>query len=79
MAELPIDPYIFNHNENSVTISIRDYEILKQALAWKHSYERLYKTLQVIQQWDCLNPPKIDLCSDFPWLKELVNKALSNV
>jgi hypothetical protein len=77
MAQLPLDPYVFNYNQDSVTISTRDFEILKQTLAWKHSYERLYKTLQIIQQWDCLNPPLTDLCSDFPWLKALVNEALS--
>ncbi len=39
---------------------------------------RLRKTLRTIQAWDCINPvPNEQLCADFPWLKELVDMALS--
>lgn len=37
-------------------------------------YER---ALRAIQKWDCLNPPRGELLSDLPWLKQLVDTALS--
>jgi hypothetical protein len=39
---------------------------------------RMEQALRRIQQWDCLNPPAVHLCSDFPWLKKLVNDALDD-
>ena len=37
-----------------------------------------YRTaLQQIAQWDVLNPPRSELLSDLPWLKKLVDDALS--
>jgi hypothetical protein len=33
--------------------------------------------LRTIQQWDCLNPPNPELLMDLPWLKRLVDEALS--
>lgn len=42
------------------------------------------ETLRIIAGWNCLNMPNSstgcsDLCSDFPWLKKLVNDALEKV
>jgi uncharacterized coiled-coil DUF342 family protein len=36
---------------------------------------RLRETLQRISEWDSLNPPAPN--SDFPWLKQLVDTALT--
>ena len=36
----------------------------------------LRAALKRIQAWDCLNPPRIDLCADLPWLRCLVDEAL---
>jgi hypothetical protein len=38
--------------------------------------ERLRAALGIIQGWDCLNPPQVDRCADFPWLRRLVDAAL---
>lgn len=37
---------------------------------------RLEAALRTIQQWDCLNPPRTDLCGDLTWLKTVVDDAL---
>lgn len=54
------------------------------ACVWKLEKERnkYHAVLKRISEWDCLNAPNCpggvsDLCSDFPWLKELVTSALS--
>lgn len=44
--------------------------------ALKAEIERLKKTLERIQEWDYINPP--DPQSDGPWLKRLVDEALSS-
>jgi hypothetical protein len=38
---------------------------------------RLRAALELIQKWDCLNPPRSELCADHPWLKRLVDEVLS--
>jgi len=38
----------------------------------------LRATLHSIQSWDCLNPPRADLLADLPWLRRLVDDALSH-
>ena len=30
-----------------------------------------------IQEWDCLNPPRSDLLCDLPWLRDVVDTAMS--
>lgn len=37
---------------------------------------RLEAALERIAEWDCLNPPRPELCADHPWLKRLVDEAL---
>ncbi len=32
--------------------------------------------LERIRAWDCLNPPRSELCADHPWLRELVDRSL---
>jgi hypothetical protein len=39
--------------------------------------ERYLTALRTIQQWDCLNPPRSDLLSDLPWLRNIVDAAIS--
>lgn len=39
--------------------------------------KRMEVALRSIQQWDCLNPPRTDLCADLAWLKGLVDDALT--
>jgi hypothetical protein len=43
----------------------------------KEEAHRYRSALLQIKQWDCLNPPRPDLLSDLPWLKKLVDDALS--
>lgn len=40
--------------------------------------DRLKAALRKIQQWDCLNPPRPELLADLPWLKRLVDEALTS-
>ncbi len=41
--------------------------------------QRLTACLQTILGWDCLHPePATNICGDFPWLKKLVQDALSS-
>lgn len=35
--------------------------------------------LTAIGEWDCLNPPQKDFCSDLPWLRTVVDKALTDI
>jgi hypothetical protein len=37
--------------------------------------EGAFKT---IRAWDCLNPPRPDLLGDLPWLRSVVDAALSS-
>jgi hypothetical protein len=34
--------------------------------------------LKTIRAWDCLNPPRPDLLGDLPWLRSVVDAALSS-
>jgi hypothetical protein len=40
--------------------------------------DTLETALLAIQSWDCLNPPRSELCADHPWLKRLVDAALAD-
>lgn len=53
-------------NEHAVALAEQDAEI-----------ERLRQALVTIKQWDCLNPPRADLCHDHPWLRRHVDAALA--
>lgn len=44
--------------------------------AEKRKSERLEAALRTIQQWDCLNPPAVELLQDLSWLRKLVSIAL---
>jgi hypothetical protein len=48
---------------------------------WKVVAEnaKLREALERIQAWDCLNPPNPSLCADHPWLRGIVDAALSDV
>jgi hypothetical protein len=41
------------------------------------TYRKLETALRTIQQWDCLNPPRPELLADLPWLKRVVDEALT--
>lgn len=43
----------------------------------KDEAQRYRDALQQISRWDCLNPPRPELLADLPWLKKLVDEALS--
>jgi hypothetical protein len=38
--------------------------------------DRMRKALEVISQWDVLNPPQTMLLSDLKWLRGIVDNAL---
>lgn len=49
-------------------------------LSWQQTAEALkvaQAALIKVQQWDCLNPPRPELLADLPWLKRLVDEALT--
>ncbi len=43
----------------------------------KEEAQRYRNALLAIRQWDVLNPPRPDLLGDLPWLKKIVDDALS--
>lgn len=49
-----------------------------QSAAYEARIKRLEEALRRIQEWDCLNPPDPSLCADHPWLKRLVDEALTS-
>lgn len=55
-----------------------DKDRLRRRNARLQEEAKRYRTaLQVISQWDVLNPPRPDLLADLPWLKKLVDDALA--
>lgn len=36
----------------------------------------LRRALQKLQAWDCLNPPRVDMCADLAWVKQTIDEAL---
>lgn len=57
-------------------MDLRDVQCLDDRHALLGEVGRLREALKTIQGWDMLNPPPQD-GSDFPWLKRLVDDALS--
>ena len=56
--------------ENLSATQARCTELITEARRYKNA-------LRMIQEWDVLNPTSEHLCSDLPWLKELVDVALN--
>ena len=66
--------YWANHEELNSTLggeALAALDLIEQRAA------DMEKALREIQHWDCLNPPDPNLCADHPWLKRLVDAALS--
>jgi hypothetical protein len=50
----------------------------RPSVAANNEVKRLRKAITTVLGWDCLHPePATHLCSDFPWLKRLLQEALA--
>ncbi len=52
-------------------------ELEMELASAKGREERLREALVRIQQWDMLNPPRVDMASDLAWLRGVVDAALA--
>lgn len=69
-----LDTFTGNLRPGTVTITAADRDALLAALAERDGLRAAVKT---IGEWDCLNPPRGDLLSDLPWLRQVVDSALA--
>lgn len=65
-------------SDNLTSTQERCNTLIEEARSERRRRKKLEAALHQILQWDCLNPEPSDICSNFPWLKKLVENALKN-